>query len=198
MADEEKDVEMRDVVKVPRDRVGAVIGRKGRTRKKIERAADVKINVDSESGEVEIVGKEGTLPENFYKARLVVQAIGRGFDDRSAMELFADDRYLEVIDLTELVGRSRSALHRQKARLIGREGSARKKLEVLTGTKIRVYGKTVSIIGDEEGIDLATRAIERLIGEGSPHNVVFRDLEMNQRKRKQRKLLRDLGFAVED
>ena len=198
MGDEGNDVEMRDVVKVPRDRIGAVIGRKGRTRKKIERAADVKINVDSESGEVEIVGKKDTLPENFYKARLVVQAIGRGFDDRSAMELFADDRYLEVIDLTELVGRSRSALHRQKARLIGREGSARKKLEVLTGTKIRVYGKTVSIIGDEEGIDLATRAIERLIGEGSPHNVVFRDLEMNQRKRKQRKLLRDLGFAVED
>ncbi len=198
MSDEGNDVEMRDVVKVPRDRIGAVIGRKGRTRKKIERAADVKINVDSESGEVEIVGKKDTLPENFYKARLVVQAIARGFDDRSAMELFADDRYLEVIDLTELVGRSRSALHRQKARLIGREGSARKKLEVLTGTKIRVYGKTVSIIGDEEGIDLATRAIERLIGEGSPHNVVFRDLEMNQRKRKQRKLLRDLGFAVED
>ncbi len=198
MSDEDNDVQMRDVVKVPRDRIGAVIGRKGRTRKKIERAADVKINVDSESGEVEIVGKRETLPENFYKARLVVQAIGRGFDDRTAMELFADDRYLEVIDLTDLVGRSRSALYRQKARLIGKEGSARKKLEALTGTKIRVYGKTVSIIGDEEGLELATRAIERLVGEGSPHNVVFRDLEMNQRKRKQRKLLRDLGFAVED
>jgi len=195
---DDNDVEMRDVVKVPRDRIGAVIGRKGRTRKKIERAADVKINVDSESGEVEIVGNSETLPENFYKARLVVQAIGRGFDDRSAMELFSDDRYLEVLDLTELVGRSRSALHRQKARLIGREGSARKKLETLTGTKIRVYGKTVSIIGDEEGIELATKAIERLVGDGSPHNVVFRDLELNQRKRKQRKLLRDLGFALED
>ncbi|MDN5358484.1 MAG: ribosomal assembly protein [Candidatus Diapherotrites archaeon] len=192
------EVKMRDVVKVPKERIGAVIGKKGRTRKKIERAADVKINVDSESGEVEIVGNEKTLPENFYKATLVVKAIGRGFDDRSAMELFADDRYLEVIDLTDLVGRSRSALRRQKARLIGREGSARKKLEVLTGTKIRVYGKTVSIIGDEEGIETATRAIERLVGEGSPHNVVFRDLEINQRKRKQRKLLRDLGFVLED
>lgn len=192
------EVKMRDVVKVPKERIGAVIGKKGRTRKKIERAADVKINVDSESGEVEIVGNEKTLPENFYKATLVVKAIGRGFDDRSAMELFADDRYLEVIDLTDLVGRSRSALRRQKARLIGRGGSARKKLEVLTGTKIRVYGKTVSIIGDEEGIETATRAIERLVGEGSPHNVVFRDLEINQRKRKQRKLLRDLGFVLED
>lgn len=192
------EVKMRDVVKVPKERIGAVIGKKGRTRKKIERAADVKINVDSESGEVEIVGNEKTLPKNFYKATLVVKAIGRGFDDRSAMELFADDRYLEVIDLTDLVGRSRSALRRQKARLIGREGSARKKLEVLTGTKIRVYGKTVSIIGDEEGIETATRAIERLVGEGSPHNVVFRDLEINQRKRKQRKLLRDLGFVLED
>ena len=195
---EEDRAEMRDVIRVPRERIGAVIGRKGRTRKKIERATDVKIRVDSESGEVEIVGGSNTLPENFYKARLVVQAIARGFDDRSAMELLADDRYIEVIDLRELVGRSPSALRRQKARLIGRGGTARKKLEVLTGTKIRVYGKTVSIIGDEEGIDLAKRAIERLVGEGSPHNVVFRDLEMNQRRRKQRRLLRDLGFEVED
>ncbi|HIQ10154.1 MAG TPA: RNA-processing protein [Euryarchaeota archaeon] len=194
---EKPEVEMRDVVKVPKDRVGAVIGKKGRTRKKIERAADVELRVDSESGEVEIVGGSSTLPENFYKARLVVQAIGRGFDDRSAMELFADDRYIEVIDLTDLVGRSPSALRRQKARLIGRGGSAREKLEALTGTKIRVYGKTVAIIGDEEGIALAKRAVERLVGDGSPHNVVFRELEADQRRRKQRRLLRELGFNVD-
>ena len=195
---DEDSIEMRDVVKVPGDRIGAVLGRKGRTRRKIERAADVKIRVDSESGEVEILGGSTTLPENFYKARLVVQAIGRGFDDRSAMELFADDRYIEVIDLTDLVGRSPPALRRQRARLIGRGGSARKKLEILTGTKIRVYGKTVSIIGDEEGINTARRAVERLVGEGTPHNVVFRDLEMSQRRRKQQRLLRDLGFEAGD
>lgn len=184
------------MIKLPLDRVGAVIGKKGRTKRKIEKVADVRILVDSESGEVEIVGDDKTLPENFYKACLVVQAIGLGFDDRSAMELFGDDRYVEVIDLVDLVGRSPSAIHRQKARLIGRGGSAREKIETLTGTKIRVYEKSVAIIGDEEGVITAKRAIERLVGDGSPHNVVFRDLEESQRRRKQRRVLRDLGFNL--
>ncbi len=196
--EETLDVEfqMRQTVRVPRDRIGAVIGKKGRTRKKIERAADVDIHVDSETGEVEIVGRKETLPENFYNAINVIRAIGRGFDDRTAMRLFSDDQYLEVIDLRDLVGRSRSALHRQRARIIGREGSARRKLEALTDTSIRVKGNTVSIIGDEEGIELAKHAIERLVGDGSPHNVVFQELEANRRKRRVRKLLMDLGIEM--
>jgi len=195
--DEEEPV-MRDSVRVPKDRVGAVIGKKGRTRKKLERATGTKITVDSESGVVEITGTGDTLPENFYKATLVVKAIGRGFDDRSAMELLADDRYLEVIDLTDLVGRKRSALLRQRARLIGRDGSVRKKLEALTDTKIRIYGKTVSVIGDEEGIDMATHAIQRIAGEGSPINVVIQELESHRKRRKRARLLKDLGFDVQD
>ena len=195
---DEKDAVMRDSVRVPKDRVGAVIGKKGRTRKKLERATGTRIVVDSESGVVEIAGDENTLPENFYKATLVVKAIGRGFDDRSAMELLADDRYLEIIDLTDLVGRKRSALLRQRARLIGRDGSVRKKLEALTDTKIRIYGKTVSVIGDEEGIDLATHAIQRIAGEGSPINVVIQELESKRKRRKRARLLKDLGFDVQD
>lgn len=195
---DEDDAVMRDSVRVPKDRVGAVIGKKGRTRKRLERATGTKITVDSESGVVEIKGTEETLPENFYKATLVVKAIGRGFDDRSAMELLADDRYLEVIDLTDLVGRKRSALLRQRARLIGRDGSVRKKLEALTDTKIRIYGKTVSVIGDEEGIDMATHAIRRIAGEGSPINVVIQELESHRKRRKRARLLKDLGFDVQD
>ena len=196
--EEDDNVVMRDTVRVPRDRVGAVIGKKGRTRKRLEDATGTKIRVDSESGAVEITGDSNTLPENFYKATLVVKAIGRGFDDRSAMELLADDRYLEVIDLTDLVGRKRSALFRQRARLIGRGGSVRKKLEALTDTKIRIYGKTVSIIGDEEGIDLASHAINRIAGEGTPINVVIQDLEAKRKRRKRAHLLRSLGFDVQD
>ncbi len=198
MAEEDDDALMRDSFRVPQERIGAVIGRKGRTRKQIERATGTKIRVDSETGEVEVVGGADTLPENFYKATLVLRAIGRGFDDRTAMELLADDRYLEIIDLTDLVGRKRSALFRQRARLIGRGGSVRKKLESLTDTKIRVYGKTVSVIGDEEGIDLAVHAIKRIAGEGSPVNVVIQDLESQRKRRKREKLLKDLGFDISD
>ncbi len=193
----DEDVEMEETIRVPRDRIGAVIGKKGRTRKRIEQIADVKIHVNSKTGEVTVRGKSTTLPENFYNALQVIRAIGRGFDEKSALELFSDDRYLDIIDLRDLLPK-RNDRRRQKARLIGTGGSVRKKLETLTDTHIRVYGDTVAIIGDAEGITLAHRAIIELAGEGRPHSVVFRELELQRARRKRAKILRDLGIELED
>ncbi len=193
----DEDVEMEETIRVPKDRIGAVIGKKGRTRKRIEQIADVKIYVNSKTGEVTVKGKGTTLPENFYNALQVIRAIGRGFDEKSALELFSDDRYLDIIDLRDLLPK-RNDRRRQKARLIGTGGSVRKKLETLTDTHIRVYGDTVAIIGDAEGITLAHRAIIELAGEGRPHSVVFRELELQRARRKRAKILRDLGIELED
>lgn len=187
--------EMEETIRVPKDRIGAVIGKKGRTRKRIEQIADVKIYVDSKTGEVTIRGTEKTLPENFYNAIQVIRAIGSGFDEKSALELFSDDRYLDIIDLRDLL-RKRSAIRRQKGRLIGTGGAVRKKLEALTDTHIRIYGDTVAIIGDVEGIELAHRAIIELAGEGRPHSVVFKELELQRKRRKRAKLLRELGIDL--
>ena len=74
----------------------------------------------------------------------------------------------------------------------------RKKLEQLTDTHIRIYGDTVSIIGDVEGIQLAHRAVIELAGEGRPHSVVFKELELQRRRRKRAKILRDLGIELEE
>ena len=192
-----EDAEMEETIRVPKDRIGAVIGKKGRTRKRIEQIADVKIHVNSKTGEVTVKGKESTLPENFYNALQVIRAIGRGFDEKSALELFSDDRYLDIINLRDLLPK-RNDRRRQKARIIGTGGSVRKKLETLTDTHIRVYGDTVAIIGDAEGITLAHRAIIELAGEGRPHSVVFRELELQRARRKRAKILRDLGIELED
>ncbi len=187
---------LEEEVKIPRERVGVVIGRKGRTKKRLERIASVKIRVDSKTGDVVIRGTKDTDPLTFYRMAKVVKAIGRGFDPDTALKLLRDDYYLRIINLREHLGRN--AIRRQKARLIGTGGSARKKLESLTDTDIRIYGDTVSIIGDYESVELATRAIERLAFQGSPHSVVFRDLEINRRKKKTEKLLRELGIISDE
>ncbi len=184
---------MKEVIRVPKDRIGAVIGKKGKTRKKIEKIGGVKVKVDSRTGEVTVESLPDTLPENFYNALLVVKAIGRGFDGKTALTLFTDDTFLEIIDLKDVFRGNRNAIRRQKARLIGTEGSARKRLEELTGTKIRIYGDTVAIIGDYDGIKMAERAIFELL-EGSPHTVVFRHLELERKRRKREEILRELGY----
>ncbi len=187
---------MKAVIRVPKDRIGAVIGKRGRTRRKIEKIGGVKVTVDSKTGEVTVESKPDTLQENFFNAVQVVRAIGRGFDEKSALLLFTDDTYLEIIDLKDVLRGNRNAIRRQKARLIGTGGSARKRLEELTGTRIRIYGDTVSIIGDYSGIRMAERAIFELL-EGSPHTVVFRRLELERRKRKREEILRELGYQEE-
>ena len=187
---------LEEELRIPRDRIGVLIGKKGRTRKRLEKIADVKITVDSRTGEVKVKGTEETDPLTFMRITKVIKAIGRGFDPDTALKLLQDDYYLEIINLKEHL--SRNAIRRQKARIIGTGGSARKKLEALTDTDIRVYGNTVAIIGDYESVELAKRAISRLIIEGSPHSVVFRDLELERRRKKTQKLLKDLGIIFDE
>ena len=45
----------------------------------------------------------------------------------------ADDTFLEVIDLREYVGKSKSALNRIRGRIIGLNGKSRKIIEELSG-----------------------------------------------------------------
>lgn len=186
---------LEETLRIPEDRVGVLIGKKGRTRKRLEKIADVKIKVSSD-GEVRVIGTEATDPLTFMKLIKVIKAIGRGFDPDTALKLLQDDYYLEIINLKDFLGRN--AIVRQRARLIGTGGSARKRLEELTDTYIRIYGHTVAIIGDYEGISLAREAILRLAVDGSPHTVVFKHLEIVRRRRKTEKLLRELGILVEE
>ena len=70
-----------------------------------------------------------------------------------------------------------------KGRIIGAEGKSRRTIEELTETNVSVYGKTVSIIGLAEGVDMARRAIETLLS-GSPHANVYKWLEKKRRELK--------------
>src|SRR3989338_3615456 len=70
------DSEDSDILLVPHDRVGAIIGKAGATKKEIETKTETVITIDSDAGEVEIVRKGHPL--GYMKAMRVVKAIARG------------------------------------------------------------------------------------------------------------------------
>jgi ribosomal RNA assembly protein len=66
-----------EYLKIPRERVGVVIGKNGITKDEIENLTKTEINVDSEAGSVAISPTEKTEdPLAVWKARYIVKAIG--------------------------------------------------------------------------------------------------------------------------
>ncbi len=160
-----------EFVNIPKDRIAALIGSKGRDKKQIETRGKCKLNI-SASGAVTIKASD---VENLLSIKQVVEAVGRGFNPEAALLLFRDGYTLEILDMNAYT-KSKARLATLRARVIGRKGAARRKLEQLTGTAICIYGKTIGIIGKVEDAYLAQRAMEMIL-EGSNHASVFRWIE---------------------
>ena len=92
-----------------------------------------------------------------------------------------DDIFLEVIDLREYVGKSKSALNRIKGRIIGLNGKSRRLIEELSGGYLSVYGHTAAIIGTTEEIKAEGDAI-KLLASGSIHRTVYKNLQRARTK----------------
>ncbi len=181
-------MEARFHIKIPRERIGVLIGPGGSVRKRIEGELGVRLRIDSRSGDVEIsLRNEGGDISKLYQALNVVRAIGRGFSPERAFRLFDEDTLLDIIDLREYVGKSENALKRVKGRIIGREGKTRRLIEELTGVYVSVYGHTVSLIGTFDQLLVAREAVTKLI-KGSQHktvyNYLFRAVRDLKRRRK--------------
>ena len=158
-------------LRVPKERVGVLIGKKGEIKRLIEKNTKTKLIIDKE-GSVIIQG-EGV---GIYDANLVIKAIGRGFNPSIAINLLKDEFSIEVINIKDFTGKSKKKFARIKSRIIGKEGKARAFMERLTDTDIVVYGKTVSIIGKIENIDIAKRGTE-IILRGAPHGNAYKYIE---------------------
>ncbi|MBQ4596976.1 MAG: RNA-processing protein [Methanocorpusculum sp.] len=173
---------MTQEVKIPNDRIGAIFGKGGETRKHLEKVLKVTLDVDSQTGIVEITNENDALAE--IRSMEVIKAIGRGFSPERAKKLLEDeDMVLDIIDVTD-VADTPDKLARIRGRIIGRDGKAREQIENMTGTSISVYGKTVAIIGLPEQMNDAHTAVSMLIS-GSEHTTVFSYLD---RKRKEAKM----------
>jgi ribosomal RNA assembly protein len=176
-------------IKIPGDRIGALLGPDGTVKNVIERKLSVSLEVDSETGTVQItLPATAEDPTVLFRAKEVVTAIGRGFAPDHAFRLLDDDEIVfEVVDLRETVGRSASDLKRLKGRVIGKEGKTRRIIEELSEANISVYGHTISIIGYPDQASIAREAVSMLIG-GSLHGTVYRYLHKKRRELKKQRL----------
>jgi len=167
--------ELFESIRIPKERIGALIGKSGKEKKRLEGLSGVKLEIDSESGEVEVQG-HGANAENFYSAVNVVKAIGRGFSPENAMLLIGRDYLLDIIKVSDIVGGSEKALATKRGRVIGRGGKARETIERETNSKISVMGKTIAIIARPDDIEAVRRAVEMLL-QGANHSMIYKFLQ---------------------
>ena len=169
--------------KVPKERIGVLIGPDGETKSLIEKRLGVELLVDSREGDVEVDDRRSEDPLAQLKAGNVVRAIARGFSPQIALKLTSDDMYLTVLDIHEFTGKNKFHVRRVTARIVGTEGKTRRHIEELTGANISVYGHTVAVIGPLEGHDVAREAVAMILS-GSEHASVYKFLEAKRRAAK--------------
>lgn len=161
-------------VKIPEERVGVLIGPEGSMKKLIEEKSKAVLEIESETGTVTVTSSEDPLMG--MRVSDLVRAIGRGFSPERALAILDDEMLmLDVMDLSKMVG-TKSDMARMKGRIIGKDGKTREIMEKLSGSKVSVYGKTISLIGYPEQIRVARAAIEMLL-DGAPHGNVYSFLE---------------------
>jgi ribosomal RNA assembly protein len=176
-------------VRIPKERIGVVIGPEGTTKKNIEERLMVELEIDSDAGDVNItLSEKAADPSTLFRAKDVVTALGRGFSPEHAFRLVRDeDVALELVDLRGVFGKSESDLKRVKGRIIGQNGKTRRIIEELTDANVAVYGHTVGIIGTLDQVEIAKEAIQMLV-KGSMHSTVYRFLHRKRRELKKKKL----------
>ncbi|MAG45400.1 MAG: RNA-processing protein [Nanoarchaeota archaeon] len=159
-------------LKIPKARIAVLVGVKGKTKRLLEKKTKTKLKIDSQEGLVDIQGTSMAV----FQTELIIKAIGRGFNPEVALSLLDEENCFELIDITSFAGKSKDKLKRIKSRLIGTKGKCRKFIENMCDIHISIYGKTVSIIGKVENVQIARLAIQDILS-GAPHGPVYKTLE---------------------
>lgn len=175
-------------IKIPKERVGILIGPEGKVKQYIEEKLQVKLKIESEGDVTITLSEKATDPSLLLKAKDVVTAIGRGFAPEVTDRLIRnEDEIFDLVDLRLVFGRSESDIKRIKGRIIGTEGKTRKLIEELSEADVVVYGHTIGIIGSFEQADTARNAVQMII-EGCEHHTVYRYLQRKRSELKKEKL----------
>ena len=154
---------------IPKERVAILIGSDGKIRKQIEKAGNIKLQINAKEGLVKIIAKEALT---LWLSRQVIEAIARGFNPEIAQKIFKEENSFELVNLRDFAGKSKKDLERLKGRLIGTQGKTKRIIQQQTKTDISIYGKTVGIIGPAECVQVARRTIEMLLS-GARHGTAY-------------------------
>ena len=149
----------------------------------MEEMCGVSIYIDSKTGDVNITAEGDVSKTDPFKAVNIVTAISRGFSPERASKLQEEDATIEVIDLREYVGKSKSAITRISGRIIGLNGKSRRLVEELSGGYLSVYGHTATVIGTAAEVKSAGDAV-RMLASGSAHRTVYNKLQTARTKSK--------------
>jgi ribosomal RNA assembly protein len=168
-------------LKVPKERVAVLIGKKGETKRLLEKETKTKLDIDSVEGDVSVSGEDSL---NLFVAREIITSIGRGFNPSVALKLKKIDYVFELINLND-IARNKDDMKRLKGRVIGQEGKSRKIIEEMTNCEVCVYGKTIGIIGPVHEAPYARKAIEMLL-KGAMHASVYKFLEKQRREQREK------------
>ena len=159
---------MKEFVKIPKKRKN-LLKKNINQLNNVEDLTETKITMEEDT--VAIDGESF----NVFETKQVIKAFGRGFEIKDALNLLDDDYGLEIISLPDVI-KSEKRMKIVKSRIIGTRGKTKKIIEDLTETKIAVQGKTVSILGKWDKINLSKEAVMKLI-DGSSHQTLYRWLE---------------------
>ncbi|WP_292000058.1 KH domain-containing protein [Caldivirga sp.] len=143
---------------------------------------NLKVQVEVKDDSVVLTPMQDANPDSVIRARQIVQALAIGFSREDALELLSDEKYLDVVDLSDYISKDKeNHLSRIKAIIIGEGGKVKRNLEELTETKIAVKDKTVGIIGNYDNVRAVRDAIIMLIN-GRQHSTVYRWLQRWRRE----------------
>ncbi len=152
---------MIEAVLVPRDRIRVIKDKE--TLKKLEESIKVKLSFDENSVIIEGEGLD------LFQAKTIIKAIARGFSPKNAFRLLNEEELLEIIEMEEFNDKKLKIV---KSRLIGTNGKTRKMTENFSGCAVSIYGKTASMIGKYEQLEIAREAIKMII-RGAKHSKVY-------------------------
>jgi len=165
-------------LKIPKERIAVLIGKKGEVKKKLEKLTETKLKIDSKEGDVVISGEDSL---NCYIMQQIVRAIARGFNPEIAQSLLDEENCLEILEVGNYIGKSKRKQKRLKGRVIGEEGKAKKMIGQITETEISIYGKTIAIIGKISDVALARKAVLDLLS-GARHGPIYNTLQKKKKK----------------
>ena len=159
---------MRDFIKIPKKRLDELKSKK-RKLNKLQKLTNTKISINED---IIIIDGEGI---DIFQTKNILKAFGRGFSIDDSLYLLDEEYSLEIINLKDYT-KSKNRMIILKSRIIGTKGKTKKYIEQYTNTKISIYGKTISIIGKWDKVNIAKKAILMLI-EGCSHTTLYKWLE---------------------